>query len=176
MTRAAGSCNSELQLAVGRRNRKQRSGWTEEWPTHSERKVRVRVEQWRKSSQIHSHYERTIADLPWATRPVRLRLHARRFRCANPRWLRRIFTERFPDLVPVRARRTEVQRGTLEDFGFAAGGSESARLALRRGFVGSESTILRLVRARPESNRPAPACWASTIGPASGAKPTAPSR
>lgn len=33
------------------------------------------------SSRVHSHYERTIADLPWADIPVHLILTVRRFFC-----------------------------------------------------------------------------------------------
>ena len=71
----------------------------------------------RKSSRIHRHDERTIADLPWGSRPIRLRLQARRFRCVNRRCSRRIFGERFADVGRVHARRTEAQRRALEDFG-----------------------------------------------------------
>lgn len=110
----------------------------------------------RQSRRIHSHYERTLADLPCATRPVRLRLRARRFRCLNPRCARRIFTERFPGLTRVRARRTEGQRVALEDYGRVIGGAGGARLAQQRGLEGSGSTILRLVRACPLSDHPTP--------------------
>ena len=91
----------------------------------------------RKSSRIHSHYERTIADLPWGSRPIRLRLQARRFRCANRLCSRRIFGERFVDIVRVHARRTDAQRSALEDFGFEVGGAAGARLAQRRALAGS---------------------------------------
>ncbi|CCF83980.1 hypothetical protein NITHO_2960002 [Nitrolancea hollandica Lb] len=109
-----------------------------------------------RSSRLHSHYERTLADLPWGTRPVRLRLQARRFRCANRRCAQRIFTERFPDVVRARARRTEAQRLALEEYGLEAGGAGGARLAQRRGLEGSASTILRLVRTRPVASHPTP--------------------
>ncbi len=46
-----------------------------------------------------SRYWRTIADQPWAGRPVAIRLRVRRFFCLNRRCPRRIFTERLPDLV-----------------------------------------------------------------------------
>ena len=59
------------------------------------------------SSRIHSHYTRTVADLPWAECPVRLLLHMRRFVCASAACPRRIFTERLPSLVPPLARRTQ---------------------------------------------------------------------
>jgi hypothetical protein len=42
----------------------------------------------RKSSRIHIHYEQTLTDLPWGSRPIRLRLHARRIRCGNRDWPR----------------------------------------------------------------------------------------
>jgi transposase len=105
----------------------------------------------RKSSRIHSHYERTLADLPWGSRPIRLRVQARRFRCVNRRCSQRIFGERFADVVRVHARRTEAQRRALEDFGMEAGGAAGARLAQRRGLAGSGATILRFVRTRPTS-------------------------
>ncbi len=110
----------------------------------------------RKSSRIHSHYERTIADLPWGSRPIRLRLQARRFRCVNRRCSRRIFGERFADVLRVHARRTDAQRSALEDFGLEAGGAAGARLARRRGLAGSGTTILRLVRARPAPEESTP--------------------
>ena len=51
------------------------------------------------SAHIHSHYWRTLADLPWATTPVRLHLRVRRFWCATPHCARRTFTERVPQAV-----------------------------------------------------------------------------
>ncbi len=110
----------------------------------------------RTSSRIHSHYERTLADLPWGSRPIRLRVRARRFRCVNRRCSRRIFGERFTDVVRVHARRTDAQRSALEDFGLEAGGAAGARLANRRGLAGSGATILRFIHARPLSEGATP--------------------
>jgi transposase len=103
----------------------------------------------RRSTRVHSLYERALVDLPWGNRPVRLRVTVRRFRCVNRACSRRIFVERLPDLAPMYARRTRAQRVALEDFGFAAGGAAGARLANRRGVVGSRATILRFVHASP---------------------------
>lgn len=47
-----------------------------------------------KTAHLHSHYQRTISDLPWAVRSVRLSLRVRRFRCADPECSRGIFAER----------------------------------------------------------------------------------
>ncbi len=53
-----------------------------------------------RSFRIHSHYARTVADAPWAERPVRLRLQVRRFFCSARDCRHRIFTERLPSLAP----------------------------------------------------------------------------
>ena len=56
--------------------------------------------------RIHSDYERTLADLPWATYRVRLHLRVRKWFCRNRRRRRRIFTERLPTVAAPWARRT----------------------------------------------------------------------
>jgi transposase len=60
----------------------------------------------RESGRLHSHYRRTVADLPWGARSVRLLLRVRRFRCAEPGCPRRIFAERLPSVVEPYARKT----------------------------------------------------------------------
>ena len=60
------------------------------------------------SSSVHSRYQRHLTDLPWGTRPVRIRLTVRKFVCRNPRCPRRIFTERVPELVAAYARKTPI--------------------------------------------------------------------
>ena len=59
------------------------------------------------TQRIHSHYTRTVADLPWAHLRVVVQLGVRKFFCANGRCTRRIFTERLPQLVAPWARRTQ---------------------------------------------------------------------
>src|SRR5919109_937947 len=51
------------------------------------------------AERIHSHYRRTVADLPWANLIVSLYLHVRKFFCDNATCPRKVFTERLPDLV-----------------------------------------------------------------------------
>src|SRR5919199_1008068 len=58
------------------------------------------------SEAIHSHYQRTIADLPWGGHTVRLHLRVRKFFCRQPTCARRIFTERLPHVAAPYARRT----------------------------------------------------------------------
>lgn len=59
------------------------------------------------ATRVHSHYHRTLADVPWATAAIRLFLHVRRFFCPTPGCAHRIFTERLPALVMPSARRTD---------------------------------------------------------------------
>src|SRR5215218_10077055 len=53
----------------------------------------------RRTARLHSHYLRTLADLPWGGRSVRLSLWVRRFRCTDSECSRRIFAERLPSVV-----------------------------------------------------------------------------
>src|SRR5438094_270687 len=48
----------------------------------------------RRSKRVHSHYHRTVADLPIAGRRLALRLRVRRFRRGAKRCPRAIFAER----------------------------------------------------------------------------------
>src|SRR6516164_9966941 len=60
----------------------------------------------RCSTRIHSHYVRTVADLPWMGCAVHLELHLRRFFCSNQECARQVLTERLPNVVAPYARRT----------------------------------------------------------------------
>jgi transposase len=85
-----------------------------------------------KTARLHSHYQRTVADLPWGGRRVRLVLNVRKFRCAEPGCTRRVFTERLPDLVEPYARKTTRLHEVLEMVGFALGGKAGARLSISK--------------------------------------------
>jgi len=50
--------------------------------------------------RIHSSYPRTLADLPWATAPIQLRLTVRRFFCTTCTCSRQTFSERLPTVAP----------------------------------------------------------------------------
>lgn len=80
-----------------------------------------------KSTRLHSHYLRTLADLPWSGRLVRLLLRVRRFRCSLSECPRQVFAERLPDLVEPYARKIVRLHEVLELVGFALGG-EAARV------------------------------------------------
>ena len=99
------------------------------------------------SGQVHSHYIRTLADLPWQGRAVVIQVRARRFRCASPSCPRRVFAERLPEVAPPWARRTVRLGGLQRHIGFALGGEPGSRLAARLSMPVSGDTLLRVIRA-----------------------------
>ncbi|WP_202949181.1 transposase family protein [Bradyrhizobium japonicum] len=101
----------------------------------------------RQTRRVHSHYVRRLADLPWQGRVVEIRLHARRFRCANSQCQRRIFTERLPETVRPKARRTSRLSESQLAIGFAVGGEPGARLSCKLAMPASGDTLLRMIRA-----------------------------
>jgi transposase len=99
--------------------------------------------------RIHSHYTRTVADLPWAHYRVVLQLRVRKFFCANGRCPRRIFTERLPGVVTPWARRTERLVHWLAHIAVALGGAAGVRLSRCLGVPVSRRTLLRVLRRLP---------------------------
>ncbi len=79
------------------------------------------------SHRVHSHYTRTLQDLPCVGKVLRLLVLVRRFFCENEVCVRKIFAERLPELTSVYARRTTRCTEELSEIGFADG---EARLAL----------------------------------------------
>ena len=108
------------------------------------------------SERIHSHYNRTLADLPWQGRTVNIQVRARRFRCAQSDCPRRIFTERLPQVAPPWARRTARLGSLQRHIGFAAGGESGSRLAARLSMPLSGDTLLRLIRMAELEPHPPP--------------------
>src|SRR2546430_10176448 len=79
------------------------------------------------STHVHSHYWRTLADLPWATTPVQLHLRVRRFWCATPHCARQTFTERVPQVAACSARATTRLTTIQTSTGMAVGGAAGGR-------------------------------------------------
>jgi transposase len=102
-----------------------------------------------RSRRVRSTYVRTLADLPWGGIPVRLQVRIRRFRCANPDCVRRVFAECLPQLTAPYARQTYLRRTALQEIGMALGGNAGVRLAAPLGIPTSRPTLLRLVRSTP---------------------------
>ena len=108
------------------------------------------------SRRIHSHYPRTLTDLPWGARRVRLELTVRKFFCDDPACVRRIFTERLPDVVAPSARRTTRLADLLRLLACALEGALGSRVLARLRTPASAATLLRLIRRTPLAAQPTP--------------------
>ena len=106
--------------------------------------------------RIHSHYERTLADLPWAQYRVCLQLRVRKWFCPNPRCVRRIFTERLPTVAAPWARRTLRLAQRLVALGVALGGRAGVHLGHAWDLAVSRNTLLRGLRRQPLPVLPTP--------------------
>ena len=106
--------------------------------------------------RVHSHYTRTLADLPWHGMPVQLHASVRRFFCEHAGCRRRIFTERLSETAAPYARRTGRAARALEAIGFAVGGRPGERLASALALAGGAWAILERVRRAPEAEPPTP--------------------
>jgi transposase len=106
--------------------------------------------------RIHSSYERTLADLPWAAYRVRLQLRVRKWFCGNRHCRRRIFTERLPTVAAPWARRTLRLAQRLVALGVALGGTAGVQLGHQWDLEGSRNTLLRLLRRLPVPSLPTP--------------------
>src|SRR5579859_4797480 len=65
------------------------------------------------SNTVHSHYVRTLADLPCSGFPVRWHIQVRRYKCLNTSCSRKIFVERLHPGAPAYARRWLRQKSLL---------------------------------------------------------------
>ena len=108
------------------------------------------------AQRIHSDYERTLADLPWAQYRVRLQLRVRKWFCRNCSCPRRIFTERLSTIAAPWARRTLRLAQRLIALGVALGGKAGARLGQAWDVRVSRNTLLRLLRKLPLPALPTP--------------------
>src|SRR5262249_37276903 len=106
--------------------------------------------------RLQSHYERTLADLPWAAYRVRLQVRVRKWFCRNRHCPRRIFTERLPTVAAPWARRTLRLAQRLVALGVALGGRAGVRLSHAWDVAVSRTTLLRIVRRVPLPVLPTP--------------------
>ena len=100
-------------------------------------------------TRVHSHYTRTIADLPCAGQPVRRLLHVRKFFCESRTCPRKIFAERITPFARPWARVTTRLSESVQSIGLATGGMLGARLTDRLGIQRCPIAILRRVMACP---------------------------
>ena len=98
---------------------------------------------------VHSHYTRTLADLPWSGYGVTWQLRVRKLFCRNAMCPRHIFTERLPGIATPWARRTLRLMARLLAIGLALGGAAGVRLSQSLGLRASRNTLLRVIRRTP---------------------------
>ena len=98
------------------------------------------------TDRVHSHYWRTLRDLPWQGTPVRIRLQTRRFFCEVETCPRRIFTERLPQTAASYARSTLRFSSALRAIALALGGEGGRHLSHRLALQASGDTLLRRLR------------------------------
>ncbi len=108
------------------------------------------------ASRTHSHYQRTLADLPWAHVPVHIDLHVRRFFCTAPDCPRRIFTERLPTVANPWARRTRRLAEVQQQLGIVAGGAAGAALSTTLACPAGVDLLITLVRQHSLPEHPTP--------------------
>ena len=108
------------------------------------------------TTSIHSHYQRSITDLPWGTTSVTLNLRVRRFRCKTRECTLNAFCERFPKSLERYARKTYRYSNCLKNLAATVGGKTGARLSKTLHLKTSASTILRHLKAAPALEFPAP--------------------
>ncbi len=99
------------------------------------------------SEHVHSHYQRTVNDVPCAGRNVVLQLRVRKFFCLQLCCPRKVFAERLPDLVQPWARVSNRLLEELKAIGLSASGEVSERLAPRLGMKVKAPTLLRYLRS-----------------------------
>jgi transposase len=108
------------------------------------------------TDRIHGRYRRTLADLPWATAPIELRLTVRRFRCRTYTCRRQTFAERLPTVAPPYTRTTTRLAITQAYTGLALGGAAGARHLSRQDLPVSRNTLLRRVHSLSLPEGPVP--------------------
>jgi transposase len=108
------------------------------------------------ATRIRGAYVRTLADLPWSGRSVRLQLRVRKFACDLPHCPQRIFTERLPNVTIPYARRTTRLTDVVRAVAFAVGGEGGSRLLHRLRMAVSATTVLRVIRRTGAEVRPTP--------------------
>ncbi len=102
------------------------------------------------ASRVHSRYERSIADLPWARIRVRIRLKVRRFFCQNDICQKSVFCERIPEVANRYARQTIRLNHTIRHLGLTVGGEAGKKVAVDAGINISADTLLRRIRSTPQ--------------------------
>lgn len=100
----------------------------------------------RRSSHVHSSYERTVVDIPVHGLRVILKVEVSRYRCLNPKCSHKTFVEQCQGVTEKYQRRTPEQRRQLQDILGLVASTVGARQCASMGMGISASTALRIVR------------------------------
>ena len=95
------------------------------------------------SQRVHARYTRRVRDLPVQAERVIIRLQARKFLCDNRACARRVFCERFGDIIRPFARMTERLEAALQTMVLLTSAKLAERIGRMLGYPGSASTLLR---------------------------------
>ena len=110
------------------------------------------------SDRVHSHYQRTLQDLPWQGNAVRFLLTVRRFFCDNGACPRKIFAERVEKLARRYQRKTARLEDLLQQLVWRIGAEATASIAQLLGLLVSPDAALYQFRKGevpgPPSNCP----------------------
>ncbi|MEU8365364.1 ISL3 family transposase [Nonomuraea sp. NPDC048882] len=108
------------------------------------------------SGQMHSRYQRRLADTPISGQPMVIVLEVRRLVCRQPTCEQKTYAEQAPGLTMRYARKTPLLVRSLQHLGVALAGRAGTRVARLLQMTVSRSTLLRLVMAMPDSIIEAP--------------------
>lgn len=98
------------------------------------------------SARVHSHYWRSLGDVPCLGRRLVLLVRIRRFRCVNASCRQRTFAERPAAIARPRARHTDRLRALHYAVALALGGNAGARMAGTMAVPVGATTLLRRIR------------------------------
>jgi transposase len=105
---------------------------------------------------VHSHYQRTVRDLPISGKKVELPLNCRKFFCEQHDCPRKIFAQQALSCLKPYSRRLERLTEQILAIGLAMGAKQGARMCSLTGLPLGASTVLRVLRRTPEGEAPAP--------------------
>jgi len=105
------------------------------------------------SRSIHSHYHRTIKDLPAFCNQIQLHLGVRRFYCHNKKCKRWVFTERFKVHFTPYGRVSKRLEETLLKLTLLLGGNPGEKLCQTLNITRSSSSLIRLVHRQKLPSR-----------------------
>ncbi|MEY9937650.1 ISL3 family transposase [Streptacidiphilus sp. MAP5-3] len=108
------------------------------------------------SSRVHSPYTRRLDEAAAAGRRVLIELQVRRFRCCEAACSKSTFVEQVSGLTFRHGRRSQGLQASLQRVALMLAGRAGARLSDALAAPVSRSTLLRLIRAVPESSPATP--------------------